>query len=111
MFSVSSAATLETFVDEVLRVMFTQLDQRFVSSDDDFDFGFWLKAFAFDVMGTLTFSRRYGFLETGEDVGGMQANVWAFMVKASFVCLCVCSSIRVVADIYSSSPRCPGSTH
>ena len=83
MYSVSSAAALEPFVDEVLHVFFSQLDERFVKRGLEIDLDFWLKAFAFDTMGTLTFSRRYGFLETGDDVDGMEASIWKFMVKAA----------------------------
>lgn len=83
LYSKTSAAALEPLVDQVLLVFLRELDQRFLHKESEFDLGFWLKAFAFDTMGTLTFSRRYGFLETGGDVDGMEASIWKFMVKAA----------------------------
>ena len=83
MFSLSSIVTYEAFVDQVLEVMFNQLNQRYVHSRQSFDLGNWLQYFAFDVMGTLTFSKRYGFLEHGQDVNGILGSIWDFMVDAA----------------------------
>jgi hypothetical protein len=79
MFSVSSTATFEGYVDEVLQCLSKNIDQRFVKHGNIFDLGSWLQYFAFDVMGTMTFSKRYGFLDQGEDVGGMLAAIHTFM--------------------------------
>jgi hypothetical protein len=70
----------EPFVDEILEVVFKQLDERYVKSQATFDLGDWLQYFAFDVMGTMTFSERYGFLETGADVNGMLGAIWDFIL-------------------------------
>ena len=56
------------------------LNERFASAADEnnedkkaknFDLGRWLQYYAFDVIGELTFSKRLGFIEGGEDVGGI----------------------------------------
>lgn len=83
LFSQSSVMTYECFVDEVLTVMFDQLTERYASSGEVFDLGNWLQYFAFDVMGTLTFSKRYGLLETGQDVNGMLETIWNYMKRAA----------------------------
>ena len=83
MFSLSNSVTYEGFVNQVLEVLFKQLDQRYVHSHKSFDLGNWLQYFAFDVMGTLTFSKRYGFLEQGHDVHGMLATIWDYMIDAA----------------------------
>jgi hypothetical protein len=83
LFSMSNVVPLEIFVNKTLEVMFTQLDARFVSSGKVFDLADWLQYFAFDVMGTLTFSKRYGFLEKGQDVNGMLATIWTYMKTAA----------------------------
>lgn len=80
MYSQTNVITFEPFVDEVLAVLFDQLNKRFVKSQARFDLGDWLQYFAFDVMGTMTFSKRYGFLETGTDVNGMLDAIWQFML-------------------------------
>lgn len=78
-FSVSSATTFESHVDEVLQSLSENLDKRFLKHGNIFDLGSWIQYFAFDVMGTMTFSKRYGFLDQGEDVGGMLAAIHTFM--------------------------------
>lgn len=78
-FSVSNALTFEGHVDEVLQCLSENLDQRFAKHGNVFDLGSWIQYFAFDVMGTMTFSKRYGFLDRGEDVGGMLGAISTFM--------------------------------
>jgi hypothetical protein len=78
-FSVSSTATFEGLVDDVLTCLVTQFDQRFIENGEVFDLGQWLQFFAFDVMGTMTFSKRYGFLDTGRDVGDMLGTIVDYM--------------------------------
>jgi Cytochrome P450 len=79
LFSVSSSATFEGKIDEVLQCFSENLDQRFVKHGNVFDLGDWLQFFAFDVMGTMTFSKKYGFLDEGQDVGGMLGAIANFM--------------------------------
>lgn len=56
-----------------------QLDSRFASTGETFDLGDWCQFFAFEVMGTMTFSKGYGFIEEGRDVGGMLNAIQSFM--------------------------------
>jgi hypothetical protein len=83
LFSLSSATTLEPLVDEVLECIRSRFDPRFVGTGHIFDMGQWLQFFAFDVMGTMTFSKRYGFLDEGRDVGGMLGTIVDFMRTAA----------------------------
>ncbi|OAG11211.1 putative benzoate 4-monooxygenase cytochrome P450 [Paraphaeosphaeria sporulosa] len=83
LFSVSSAATLEPLVDTVLECIHTRFDERFADKEQVFDMGQWLQFFAFDVMGSITFSKRYGFLDEGRDVGGMLGTIVDFMRAAA----------------------------
>lgn len=82
-FSLSNTVTFEVFADEVLRVLFHQINERYVEPHKTFDLGDWLQYFAFDVMGTLTFSKRYGFLENGTDVNGMLRTIAEYFQKAA----------------------------
>ena len=75
----SSATTFEGLVDDVLKCLSEKLDQRFVENGEIFDLGEYLQFFAFDVMGTMTFSKRYGFLDQGKDVGGMLGMIFRYM--------------------------------
>lgn len=83
LFSLSNTLPLEIFVDKTLAIMIEQIDKRFVDSQAVFDLSDWLQYFAFDVMGTLTFSKRYGFLEQGRDMNSMLRTIWEFMKRAS----------------------------
>lgn len=87
LFSLSNIVTFERFIDEVVGIVFTQFDQRFATTGVAFDLGAWLQYYAFDVMGTLTFSKRYGFLERGEDVNDMLKTIFTFMQTVAPVSL------------------------
>lgn len=79
LFSLSNVVSLEPLVDDVLEVISEQLDKRFTQHAQIFDLSKWMQYFSFDVMGTLTFSKRYGFLEQGKDVNGMLEAILQFM--------------------------------
>ncbi|PIG81786.1 hypothetical protein AARAC_011839 [Aspergillus arachidicola] len=83
LFSLSNIVMFEGLVEEVLSCLSEQFDTRFAGTGETFDFGEWLQYFAFDVMGTMSFSRRYGFLEQGRDVNGMLDAVFQFMKTAA----------------------------
>ncbi|KAI0551608.1 putative benzoate 4-monooxygenase cytochrome P450 [Xylaria curta] len=77
LYSLTNTVTFEPLVDEVLVCLKEQLNKKFSGTGEAFNFGDYLQFFAFDVMGTLTFSKRYGFLETGKDVHGILAAIWS----------------------------------
>lgn len=79
LFSISNIITYEPLVDTVLDVTCKALDDRFAKTGKVFDLTDWLQYYAFDVMGTLTFSKRYGFLEQGRDIDGMLLSIWNYM--------------------------------
>lgn len=77
LFSMPAIIVLENRFDAALDMLFAQLDARFVRTSEVFDLGQWIQMFAFDAMGMLTFSEPYGFLESGQDIGGMMRSIWA----------------------------------
>ncbi|RYO80320.1 hypothetical protein DL764_009911 [Monosporascus ibericus] len=83
LFTPANAPAYEGHVNEVLAVLEQKLDSKFLNNHEIFNLGEWLQFFAFDVMGTLTFSRRYGFLENGKDVNGMLSTIVDFMRKSA----------------------------
>ncbi|CZT12180.1 related to cytochrome P450 CYP4/CYP19/CYP26 subfamilies [Rhynchosporium agropyri] len=82
-FSSASATSFEHLVDDTLQCLLKQLDTRFAVNREVLDLGKWVQFFAFDVMGTMTFSKRYGFLDNGRDTGGMLGSIVAFMRNAA----------------------------
>ncbi|RDW93185.1 cytochrome P450 [Aspergillus mulundensis] len=83
-YAMSTLVSFEPYVDTTMRVFCDELERRF-SDRQVCDFGKWLQMFAFDVIGELTFSRRLGFLESGEDVNHVMANIWETFKKTSLV--------------------------
>lgn len=82
-YSMSNMVSFECFVDSTIRVLFEQIDKRFVQTKDICDLGAWLQYFAFDVIGEITFSKRLGFLERGEDVDGIIETIWNYFYNAA----------------------------
>lgn len=75
-YSMTNLVSFESFVDSTIHCFFEQLDKRFVETGETCDWGTWLQYFAFDVVGEITFSKRLGFLEAGEDVDGIMGDIW-----------------------------------
>ncbi|KAJ5656902.1 cytochrome P450 [Penicillium longicatenatum] len=67
-FSMSSIKSLEPFADECTRIF---IDAMRDLEGQPIDLGAWLQWYAFDVIGAITFQRRFGFMEKREDVHGM----------------------------------------
>ena len=75
----TNTTSFEDLVDDTLQCLLENFDKRFAQTDEIFDLGQWLQFFAFDVMGNMTFSKRYGFLDNGRDVEGMLGAIVAYM--------------------------------
>lgn len=75
-FALSNIIKFEKHVDAVLQ----QLEDRFdelCKSGEAVDFDKWFSFFAFDVVGEVTFSKSFGFVETGTDIRNAVANTKA----------------------------------
>ncbi|KAK7748114.1 hypothetical protein SLS53_001366 [Cytospora paraplurivora] len=83
LYSLSNVVMFEGLVEGVISCLADQLDKRFAGTGMTFDLGKWLQYFAFDVMGTMSFSKRYGFLDSGKDVEGMLEAISKFMKTAA----------------------------
>jgi cytochrome P450 len=67
-YSMSSLKDLEEYVNEAVNVFMAKMKEM---QGQTVDMGKWTQLFAFDVIGELTFSKRFGFLDSGEDDGSM----------------------------------------
>ena len=79
----SKVVSFEPQVNSTMKYFFSRLDKIFVDKDQVCNFTFWLQAFAFDVIGEITFSKRIGFLEKGEDIDGIMGSIWKYFTAAS----------------------------
>ncbi|KXH41590.1 hypothetical protein CSAL01_01092 [Colletotrichum salicis] len=71
-YSMTSIRTLEYLVDPCTQ-MFT--DAMADMQGQVVDLGTWVQWYAFDVIGAITFSRRFGFMETRSDVNGVISGI------------------------------------
>lgn len=69
-YSMTSLKDLEVYVDDAVNVFMARMKEM---QGQTIDMGKWTQLFAFDVIGELTFSKRFGFLDSGEDDGSMAA--------------------------------------
>ncbi|KAJ5021283.1 cytochrome P450 [Bipolaris maydis] len=65
---------LEQFVDECTSILEKRLNE-FASSGTSIDISHWLQCYAFDVLGKMTFGRRFGFLDSGEVIQGIMSSL------------------------------------
>ena len=67
-YSMSALVELEPMTDECIAILQRKLDGK---QGQEIDFGEWLQWFSFDVITTITFSNRLGFMEQEKDVSGI----------------------------------------
>jgi Cytochrome P450 len=67
-FLTSSIIKCESSVDEAITQLSNEL-AGFAGSGSTIDFSEWFLYFAFDVVGRLSFSKSFGLLEEGRDIG------------------------------------------
>ncbi|KAJ5678742.1 cytochrome P450 [Penicillium macrosclerotiorum] len=72
----SSIKSLEPFADECTKIFIDAMEDL---EGQQVDLGAWLQWYAFDVIGAITFQRRFGFMEKREDVqemiGGLESGL------------------------------------
>lgn len=68
-YSMAAMQQLSPFIDDTIELLISRMD-GFIRDKpgEGFDLGAWLHYFAFDVLGEVAFSRKFGFLEEGTDV-------------------------------------------
>lgn len=71
-FSMSSIKSLEPFADECTDIFIAAMKDL---EGRPVDLGTWLQWYAFDVIGAITFQRRFGFMEQRQDVLNMIGSI------------------------------------
>jgi cytochrome P450 len=69
-YSMSALVSFEHFVDQCADLFEQNLSKK-AQTGVSFDFSHWLQCYAFDVIGQITFGKRFGFLDNGDDIGGL----------------------------------------
>ena len=73
-YSANCLSPAEPLVDSSVDVLIQHLGS--LIGDEVVDFGFWMQLYVFDVLCQITFSKRLGFLDTGEDIVNMLKLLW-----------------------------------
>jgi cytochrome P450 len=70
LYSMSSLVSYEPYVDDCTSILCNRLSE-FAQVGVSVDMRNWFQCYAFDVIGLITFSKRFGCLDAGEDIGGV----------------------------------------
>ncbi|KIW64809.1 hypothetical protein PV04_09717 [Phialophora macrospora] len=87
-YAMSTLVQFEPLVDSTTLAFLDQLEQKFADKaglEGICDFSTWLQFYAFDVIGELTYSKRLGFVDRGEDVDGIIKNLEWLLNYAAIV--------------------------
>lgn len=84
LYSMTSLVSYEPFVDECTDI-FSQRLTEIAQSGKSMDLGHWLQCYAFDVIACITYSRRFGFLDSGKDIDGTIAALDKGMTYSTLV--------------------------
>ncbi|OWP00859.1 hypothetical protein B2J93_2552 [Marssonina coronariae] len=84
LYSMSALLGYEPFVDNCTSLL-TQRFSELSRTDTVIDLQNWMQCYAFDVIGEITFAKRFGFLDHGEDKDGVCQAIDARGVYSTFV--------------------------
>lgn len=92
-YALSTLVQFEQYVDSTTAAFMHQLQTRFADQSNHLcNFSTWLQWYAFDVIGELTFSKRLGFLDRGEDVEGIIKSIEEMLDYAAVVSRARCAA-------------------
>lgn len=84
LYSLTSLVSYEGYVDECSDIFDAKL-RGFAEAGTVIDMAHWFQCYAFDVIGDISYSRRFGFLDRGEDVAGVMEALHAAMIYGTLV--------------------------
>jgi hypothetical protein len=82
-YSFTSLLTNEAAIDSCSNLLIKKLSE-FADEKTSVDLGDWLQYYTFDVVGELTFAKKLGFLNLGEDVDGMIEAIQGLLVSTTY---------------------------
>ncbi|SPO00302.1 related to pisatin demethylase / cytochrome P450 monooxygenase [Cephalotrichum gorgonifer] len=72
-YSVPAVLAMEPHMDKVIGDFCDHLQERYVKPNKVCEFGDWLGYYAWDFLGIVTFSKKFGYMEAGRDYDGTLA--------------------------------------
>ncbi len=70
-YAFSNIKKMEPLVDTRMRAWMRKMEEKFVGTGEVFDFAPWAVFMAYDIISEIGFGAPIGFIEQGEDVGGL----------------------------------------
>ncbi|KAF9771388.1 hypothetical protein IL306_010970 [Fusarium sp. DS 682] len=83
-YSMTNLVQLEPFIDKCSAVLKERLEE-FARSGYPLEISHWMQCYAFDVIGMMTLGKRFGFLDSGEDIQGIMSSLDQYLVYCSNV--------------------------
>lgn len=80
----TALVSYESYVDECAD-LFGQRLREIAETAAPIDMRHWFQCYAFDVIGLITYAKRFGFLDRGEDVGGVIGTLEGHLFYATTV--------------------------
>lgn len=71
LYTKSAVLDLEPRIDDSIKVFVRRLMGLTSNGPTEIDLSLWVHFFAFDCLGDINLSKRFGFLESGKDVRNM----------------------------------------
>ncbi|RFU28324.1 hypothetical protein B7463_g7997, partial [Scytalidium lignicola] len=84
MYSLSSLVTYEQFVDDCTKLLVDKL-AKFAREGREVNMCHWFQCYAFDVIGAITYGKRFGFLDAGEDIENAMKALHGTMIYGTMV--------------------------
>ncbi|KAK0369863.1 cytochrome P450 oxidoreductase, partial [Colletotrichum costaricense] len=81
-YSMTSLVNYEPYVDDC-GALFSQRLSEFAKAGSTVDIGHWFQCFAFDAVAMMTYGKRLGFLDRGEDIAQVIDNINKSLVYSS----------------------------
>ncbi|KAJ5353128.1 cytochrome P450 pisatin demethylase [Penicillium brevicompactum] len=84
MYSMTSLVSYEPLVDNCIEIFKKRLHE-ISTYGRSIDMAHWMQCYAFDVIGEITFGSRFGFLEAGNDIGGVMESIDSGLTVSSYL--------------------------
>jgi cytochrome P450 len=84
LYSMSSLVSYESYVNECTGILQKRLSE-FAEHSSTIDMTHWFQCYAFDVIGNITYSKRFGFLDRGDDVDGIIKALHGSMIYSTLI--------------------------
>lgn len=83
-YSMSSLVSYEAYVDSCIDVLCKRFEE-FAENGEEVDLAHWMLCYAADAVSTITYSKRMGFLDAGEDIGDLFKNLHGNILYSTLV--------------------------